>query len=529
MKAKPDAQDAVARDRTERFIANVLLPMIESGDLDDLERKALDAAWQVYGLGNLELGEPGRLVIEKVICENTGKARDLNKSERRKSALDVFTMALKFSGELTSVEFDSLTDWLKRDLAFAASSSSRLAPAWLREGVEKARIEAEKRAEAEVKTEAEAKAKAKPAPEKITLVQSIIQDEDGKLSQRISQSMKMRPGSKEFDGLGFDMTLPGSHLVQKMAFAGLAKNPGQSVIFVDAGEQKKASDIWFVGDVHGDLVGLEATLHYIDKTSPESTVVFLGDLFDRGRHSFQVVARIMQLIVGHPGKVCVLRGNHDESLRFVENSNRFTATVHPADFAEELNLEVEKNATALSFGKRVVKFGASLPRAIFFEGGLFAAHGGIPLSDIWPAVKNFNDLVTNERGLNDFVWNRVSEDRPRKIPNRFYSQSEFGYEDFFKFCEVAGTWGKWPVKWMVRGHDHVDTNNIRYACHPKWLNRVLTINNMCHRIDSDITFFNPTYVRKPALARYVQGAVPEIHVLDVPEALVAEWDPEPKP
>ena len=521
------------QDRTERFIANVLLPMIESGDLDDLERKALDAAWQVYGMGNLEPSEPARLVIEKVIRENTGKSRDLNKAERRKSAMDVFAMALKFSGGLTSVEFDALTDWLKRDLTFAASPSSRLAPAWLREGVEKARIGTEQRAEAEARAKAEteekAKAKAAHAPEKVSLVQGAIQDEGGKLSQRIGQSMKMRPGSKEFEGVGLDLSIPGSHLVRKMAFAGAEKNLGQPVVFVDAGEQKKAGDIWFVGDVHGDLVGLEATLHYIDKKSPEATVVFLGDLFDRGRHSFQVITRIMQRIAARPGKVCVLRGNHDESLHFAEKSNRFTATVHPADFAEELNLESEKNAAAHTFGKRVVEFGASLPRAIVFEGGLFAAHGGIPLSDIWPAVKNFNDLATNERGLNDFVWNRVSADRPRKIPNRFSTQSEFGYEDFFKFCEVAGTWGKWPVKWMVRGHDHVDTDNIRYACHPKWLNRVLTINNMCHRIDSDIAYFNPTYVRKPALARYVQGGMPEVHVLDVPEALVAEWDPEPKP
>ncbi len=91
--------------------------------------------------------------------------------------------------------------------------------------------------------------------------------------------------------------------------------------------------IYAIGDIHGRLDLLEDLLHRItadESTRPnaETTLIFLGDLIDRGPESAQVVTFLEQLAAARPsGHTRFLAGNHEEvflaSLEGEEKTLRF--------------------------------------------------------------------------------------------------------------------------------------------------------------------------------------------------------------
>lgn len=74
--------------------------------------------------------------------------------------------------------------------------------------------------------------------------------------------------------------------------------------------------IYAVGDIHGRLDLLEQLLEQIEvddasRVVAETTVIFLGDLIDRGPDSAQVIQRLLELSK-RSGQVRFLLGNHEE-------------------------------------------------------------------------------------------------------------------------------------------------------------------------------------------------------------------------
>ena len=275
--------------------------------------------------------------------------------------------------------------------------------------------------------------------------------------------------------------------------------------------------LWFIGDLHGDLLALEAALAVI-RTAGPSRIVFLGDLIDDGGFGLETLLRVMELMVEHPESITMVAGNHDEALGF--DGTRFTATVLPSDFSDLLNTRLDDEWTTRT-GAAAVRLFRWLPRALFFPDGLLVAHGGFPLVDQHEALRasgNWND----PRCLTDFVWTRAHPKSRRKMPNRSSRGSQFGYEDFADFCALAAELGR-PVTGMVRGHDHVDDRWAlypAYAAHP-----VLTTVALSRQLAREP--FGP-YERVPTFARWVPGATPEVHRLHVPPELVRELYPPPQ-
>ncbi len=281
--------------------------------------------------------------------------------------------------------------------------------------------------------------------------------------------------------------------------------------------------MWFIGDLHGDLLALEAALALArpaGETARQSRLVFLGDLFDDGGFGLEVLLRVFELIVDDPANVCVIAGNHDEALGY--DGARFTATVSPSDFSEFLNANLA-HEWKVRAGKLAVRLFAAAPRALFFPDGLLVAHGGFPLTDMHADLAIGGDW-NDPRCLSDFVWARAHAKARRKMPNRMSRGSQFGYEDFAAFCNVATGLGR-PVTHMVRGHDHVDerwATYPAYAAHP-----LLTTVALSRQLARES--FGP-YARVPTVARWVRGAVPEVHRLHIPDALVREiFPPESNP
>jgi hypothetical protein len=284
--------------------------------------------------------------------------------------------------------------------------------------------------------------------------------------------------------------------------------------------------LWIVGDLHGDLLALEAALALADAErapdGPAPHFVFLGDLFDDGGHGLEVLLRVFELAAADPARVCVVAGNHDEALGWT--GAHFTSFVSPSDFAERLDADLaagvpgaEDEARA---GRLAVRFFARAPRALFLPDGLLVAHAGVPLVDLHAALEAGGDW-NDPRVLTDFAWTRAHPKARRKLPNRSSRGSQFGYEDFADFCALAARLGR-PVTHLARGHDHVEE---RWAVYPAWAaHPILTTVALSRRLPREV--FGP-YVRVPTVARWVPGALPQVYRLHVPEAVVRELYPEP--
>jgi hypothetical protein len=279
--------------------------------------------------------------------------------------------------------------------------------------------------------------------------------------------------------------------------------------------------LWFIGDLHGDLLALEAALALIARESADDAgvtprIVLLGDLFDDGGFGLETLLRVFELILERPRSVCLLAGNHDEALGY--NGARFTATVSPSDFSDFLNDNLAHEWIGRA-GKLAVRLVANAPRALFFPDGLLAAHGGFPLTDLHERLAETGDW-NDPQCLVDFVWARAHPRARRKLPNRTTRGSQYGYQDFAAFCALSATLGR-PVTHMVRGHDHVEE---RYEIYPAYAaTPVLTTVALSRRLARE--WFGP-FIRVPTIARWVPASLPQVYRLHVPERHVRACYPE---
>jgi hypothetical protein len=296
----------------------------------------------------------------------------------------------------------------------------------------------------------------------------------------------------------------------------------------DAGDQAiKVAEVdpeaplWIVGDLHGDLLALEAALALIrrDSGAARPNIVLLGDLFDDQGFGLELLLRVFELILASPGRVCVVVGNHDEALSF--DGNKFASSVSPGDFSDFLNANLAHEWIERA-GKLAVRFFARAPHALFLPDGLLVAHAGFPLTDLHARLEESGDW-NDPACLSDFTWTRAHPTARKKMPNRFTRGSQFGREDFAAFCALGARLGR-PVTHMVRGHDHVEEG---YAIYPAYeTHPILTTVALSRRLPRES--FGP-YERVPSVARYVPRSLPRLYRLHVPAELVASVFPQAEP
>jgi hypothetical protein len=299
-----------------------------------------------------------------------------------------------------------------------------------------------------------------------------------------------------------------------LMFDGDRATPGDQAIKV--GDFDGAAPLWIIGDLHGDLLALEAALALIEKVAGESQappprIVFLGDLFDDEGFGLELLMRVFELVLAAPKRICVLVGNHDEALSY--NGVHFASSVSPGDFADFLNANLAHEWIERA-GKLAVRFFAQAPQALFLPDGLLIAHAGFPLSDLHAKLEETGDW-NDPACLSDFTWTRAHPTARKKMPNRFTRGSQFGREDFDAFCELTSRMGR-AVTHMVRGHDHGEERFITYPAykaHP-----LLTTVALSRRLPREAS---GQFERVPTVARYVLDALPQVHRLHVPAELVA--------
>jgi hypothetical protein len=285
-------------------------------------------------------------------------------------------------------------------------------------------------------------------------------------------------------------------------------------------ETNAAGPIWIIGDLHGDLLALEAAVALIgreaERESTPAGIIFLGDLFDDEGFGLEVLIRVFEIVLEAPERACVIAGNHDVALSY--DGVRFDANVSPADFSEFLNANLAHEWIERA-GKLAVRFFARAPRALFFQDGLLVTHGGFPLVDLHAHLAEEGDW-NDDACLADFIWTRAHPTARRKLPNRFSRGSQFGFADFAAFCEVSTRRGR-PVTHMVRGHDHVED---RWAVYPAYEpHPVLTTVALSRRLPRES--FGP-YTRVPTVAKVVARSLPQVHRLHIPAAIICDVYPD---
>jgi len=70
------------------------------------------------------------------------------------------------------------------------------------------------------------------------------------------------------------------------------------------------SEIYVIGDIHGNLDTLLRLIEIIEKKNPEY-VIFLGDIVDRGIKQLECLILILALKIRYPNKYYLLKGNHE--------------------------------------------------------------------------------------------------------------------------------------------------------------------------------------------------------------------------
>lgn len=274
-----------------------------------------------------------------------------------------------------------------------------------------------------------------------------------------------------------------------------------------------AQPLWIIGDLHGDLLTLEAALTLIAGAGPgvsSARIVFLGDFFDDEGFGLETLLRVFELILAQPDRICVIAGNHDEALTY--DGSRFASSVSPGDFADFLNDNLA-HEWIVRAGKVAVRLITGAPRALFFPDGLLVAHAGFPLVDLHSGLAEAGDW-NDPKCLSDFTWARAHPTARRKMPNRHTRGSQFGHEDFAAFCELSARLDR-PVTHMVRGHDHVEERFVIYPAYRAY--PILTTVALSRRLPRES--FGPP-ARIPTVARYQSRSLPQVHRLHIPAKLI---------
>ena len=358
---------------------------------------------------------------------------------------------------------------------------------------------------------------------KKVLEPEIVQNQEvkidwGQLKKDVNERIK--GGYPDTEGIisKIDTKLKGQESLG-LLFDGSRLSAKDKVINVKPGDfQDSNRDIWFLGDVHGDYLGLRAAISYATQVSNKSnktpSFFYLGDLFDRGPHGHLVMLELFNQVCDEQIDVGMVLGNHDEGLGRGENGN-FTGMVEPAEFIDWLNREGNEEWSEL--GRVCIEFFETIPRAVFLPDGLMIAHGGVPHEDCQEGGLNWEMLNENSDCLQDFVWGRVHENKKLSYPNRASKGHQLGINAFNSFCEKTEEISEIsvPVQRLLRGHDHFVDGH-------KWYDRyqeygVLTLNTRCFH--PDLRANKSQYL---AVARWVDNQLPEVHRISVPAEVIDE-------
>ncbi len=195
-----------------------------------------------------------------------------------------------------------------------------------------------------------------------------------------------------------------------------------------------------LGDLHGDIESLlkvfkeTGFLRRVEAEDP-ITLICLGDYVDRGPSQVEVIYTLLRLMLDHPGRVILLRGNHEgpEDIDF-----------SPRDFPQVLRRRFGNEGESL-----LEPFQGLFDRlltAVRVDGKALLLHGGIPtgatdLGDIAYAHEHH----PGKSYLSEMLWND-----PSPVPG--LSPSHRGVGNLFGADIASGFLERVGCEMLIRGH-----------------------------------------------------------------------------
>ena len=287
-------------------------------------------------------------------------------------------------------------------------------------------------------------------------------------------------------------------------------------------------DIWFIGDIHGDLLAFKTVKAFIDSNSKHKPVyVLLGDLFDRNEFGLEVIIEVVSLFKDHPDSIFMIAGNHDDGLSWDngEGEGKFISSIIPHQFADYLNLVDDELVS--SFINEFVKHVKKLPVGLLFPNGLFATHGGIPsrkdrnIQNVWEDLdgKAITELIRNQR--DQFLMNRFE----KESLSGSKMHPDYSWREIINFSQAMQKVYGVEVRSLLRGHNHCKlcrhewnkstfTGN-EYCQNPDLVRDVLTMTSLLLMEDSEKRSCKREF-SFPSVAHYVPGQiVPKVYSLEL--------------
>jgi len=150
-----------------------------------------------------------------------------------------------------------------------------------------------------------------------------------------------------------------------------------------------------IGDIHGNLVHLEALLRQLPILDAQDTLLFIGDYLDRGPKSAEVVKLIRETLPTlTPAKIVALRGSHEDAWHRVLTKGwpefvlpvgngclatlrSFTGGPHPVDEETPTKEEFFSMFAGDFFPEDVRRWLADLPAWYEDEHAIYV-HAGLP-------------------------------------------------------------------------------------------------------------------------------------------------------
>ncbi len=218
-------------------------------------------------------------------------------------------------------------------------------------------------------------------------------------------------------------------LIDRRFFRGVEIRGG--VAYIDG--LKKA---YIFGDVHGDFT----TLANLVKKIPEGeTLIFLGDILDRGDKQLESLYLILNLTSEY--NVLILRGNHEPPEWLIP---------YPHDFPHQIKLRLGKNWGIVY--KTFLSLFDQLPHAAVVNRELFLVHGGIPVT-----AESLRDIENPDKNvLTEILWNDPFDGYGIRPSYRGVGYL-FGEDVTKTFLMATG------LKAVVRGHEPVDGYKIMHG------------------------------------------------------------------
>lgn len=161
--------------------------------------------------------------------------------------------------------------------------------------------------------------------------------------------------------------------------------------------KKDWSEFFVVGDTHGNLESAKRPAEHAIKN--DVPIVYLGDYVDRGEEQLETLAYALSLKIERPGKVILLRGNHE-----TESMNR------QYGFYRVINMRYPG-----SLYQNIVELYDRLPVAAVVKDDYYLAHGGI--SRGITSLSRINELSHTDESYKEIFWNDPSEDIEGFEPN----------------------------------------------------------------------------------------------------------------